>query len=86
VTDELTADQGFVSATPSRGSCQTPPTGGNGTVTCNLGILSRGQSAIVEIVVKPLVRRSSVSNTATVASTTPDRSMANNSATLTPVK
>jgi uncharacterized repeat protein (TIGR01451 family) len=88
VTDDLPAEQRFVSARPSQGSCQTPPIGTNGTVTCNLGFLLNGQSASAEIVVTVLAqRKSSVSNTATVASATPDPHAANNSATITtPVK
>jgi hypothetical protein len=76
-----------VSASPSQGSCQTPPVGTNGTVTCNLGFLLQGHSATAAVAVKVLARKSSVSNTATVASATPDPNTANNSATIaTPVK
>jgi TolB protein len=88
VTDDLPAEQRFVSATPSQGSCQTPPVGTNGTVTCNLGFLLREHSTTAQVVVKVLApRKSSVTNTATVASDTPDPYAANNSATITtPVK
>jgi uncharacterized repeat protein (TIGR01451 family) len=84
VTDDLPADRPFVSANPSQGSCQTPPVGTSGTVTCNLGFLPRTHSASIDIVVKVLApRKSSISNTATVASATPDPIAANNSHTLT---
>jgi uncharacterized repeat protein (TIGR01451 family) len=87
VTDDLPAEQRFVSATPSQGSCQTPPVGTNGTVTCSLGFLLQGHSATVDIVVKVVGRKSSVSNTASVASATPDTNTSNDSATITtPVK
>jgi uncharacterized repeat protein (TIGR01451 family) len=88
VTDDLPANVSFVSATPSKGSCQTPPIGTHGTVTCNLGFLPRAQSATAQLVVKVTApRKSSVSNTASVASATPDPNTANNSATITtPVK
>jgi uncharacterized repeat protein (TIGR01451 family) len=87
VTDDLPAEQRFVSATSSQGSCQTPPVGTNGTITCSLGFLLQGHGATVDIVVKVVGRRSSVSNTASVASSTPDPNTSNNSATITtPVK
>jgi uncharacterized repeat protein (TIGR01451 family) len=88
VTDDLPAEQRFVSATPSQGSCQTPPVGTNGTVTCNLGFLLREHSTTAQVVVKVIApRKSAVSNTASVASATPDPYTANNSATITtPVK
>ena len=64
VVDDLPAEQRFVSATPSNGSCQTPPVGTNGTVTCNLGFLLDGQSANAQVVIKVLAsRKSSVTNT-----------------------
>jgi uncharacterized repeat protein (TIGR01451 family) len=88
VTDDLPAEQRFVSATPSQGSCQTPPPGTNGTVTCNLGFLLRDHSTTAQVAVKVITpRKSSVSNTATVSASTPDPYAANNSATITtPVK
>jgi TolB protein len=88
VTDDLPANVSFVSATPSKGSCQTPPIGEHGTVTCNLGFLPRAQSATAQLVVKVLApRKSSISSTATVTSATPDPNMANNAAAITtPVK
>jgi len=87
VTDDFPDEQRFVSATPSQGSCQAPPVGTNGTLTCNLGFLLSGHSATVDVVVKIVGRKSSVSNTASVASSTPDTNTSNNSATITtPVK
>jgi hypothetical protein len=82
VTDHLAVNAQFVSASSSHGSCQTPPLGGTGAVSCDLGFLPRGAAA--EIKVKVTVpRRSSVSNTATVTSATPDPDVADNTATVT---
>jgi uncharacterized repeat protein (TIGR01451 family)/CSLREA domain-containing protein len=49
VTDTLPGNVTFVSATPSSGSCT-----GTSTITCNLGALSNGVEATVQIVVTPL--------------------------------
>jgi uncharacterized repeat protein (TIGR01451 family) len=88
VTNTLPAEARFVSASPSQGSCVTPPDGSTGTVTCNLGFLLREHSATAEIVIKVIApRRSSITNTASVAGVTPDPYMANNAAAITtPVK
>jgi uncharacterized repeat protein (TIGR01451 family) len=77
VTDNLpsSADTDFVSATPSVGTCQHT---GN-TVTCELGTVNAGTSAVVTIVVKAK-KSGTLSNTATVASPE-DNTPANNSAT-----
>jgi uncharacterized repeat protein (TIGR01451 family) len=75
LTDVLPASVTFVSATPSQGSCS-----GTSTVMCNLGDLAHEASATVNIVVTPQ-SVSSISNTATVTSTSPDSITANNSAT-----
>ena len=88
VTNTLPAEARFVSASSSNGSCVTPPAGTTGTVTCTLGFLLQGRSATAEIVIKVVTpKRSSVTNTASVASATPDPYMSNNSAAITtPVK
>ena len=84
VTDHLPANAQFVSASSSHGSCQTPPLGGTGSVRCELGFLPRDPGAAAEIRVKITVpRRSSVTNTATVTSATPDPDVADNTATVT---
>jgi uncharacterized repeat protein (TIGR01451 family) len=88
VTDELPANAQFLSASASSGTCQTPPAGATGTVTCDLGFLALGPGAGATVVVKVLVpRKSSVVNTARVTSGTPDPQTGNNAATITtPVK
>lgn len=83
VTDTLPPETRFVSATPSQGSCVAPPPGSTGTVTCNLGFLVNSTSATAGIEVTVVVRKTSVSNTASVKSSTPDPNLANNSATIT---
>jgi len=66
VTDVLLGFVGFVSATPSQGSCS-----GNITVTCSLGTIAIGAQATVSLVVQPFTT-GTVSNTATVTSASTD--------------
>jgi uncharacterized repeat protein (TIGR01451 family) len=73
MTDALPAGVTFVSATPSQGNCN-----GTATVTCNLGSLSNGGSAIVTIVVKPTAA-GTITNTASVSAAETDPDLANNS-------
>lgn len=73
VTDPIPDNTTLVSATPSQGSCPSPPNPGDssGTVTCNLGAVGVGDSATVTIVVRPTAQAvavGSVSNAATVGS------------------
>ncbi len=80
VTDTLPANVSFGSATPSQGSCSQA----GGVVTCNLGALGASGSASITVVVTPTAAAGvagSVSNTASVSSSTSDPSAANNSAT-----
>ena len=74
VTDTLPAGVNFVSATPSQGTCS-----GTATVTCNIGALANGGSAIVTIVVQPTAA-GTVSNAASVGGNQPDPSPLNNNA------
>jgi uncharacterized delta-60 repeat protein/uncharacterized repeat protein (TIGR01451 family) len=74
VTDQLPPSVTFVSATPSQGSCGES----GGTVTCNLGTVGNGATAVVDIVVKPTVP-GTITNTASVAASTPDPNQGNNS-------
>jgi uncharacterized repeat protein (TIGR01451 family) len=83
VTDTLPPDTRFSSVTPSRGSCSAPPVGSTGTITCSLGTLAKGDAAVTSIVVKVVARKGTITNTATVASTTSDPVSANNSASVT---
>ena len=77
VTDTLPASVGFVSATPSQGSCS-----GTATVSCDLGTMNAASIATVTIVVTPTAP-GTLDNTATVSATEPDPSPANNSAATT---
>ena len=76
VSDTLPAGSVYVSATPSQGTCSQAL----GVVTCNLGGMAASGSASVVIVMKPGAA-GSISNTATVSSSTSDPSNANNSST-----
>jgi uncharacterized repeat protein (TIGR01451 family) len=74
VTDTLPGTVTFVSSTPSVGSCS-----GTATITCMLGTLADGATATIDIVVKP-TQVGQISNTATVAATTTDPNLSNNTA------
>ena len=76
VTDPLPAGVSFVSATPSQGSCS-----GTTTVTCNLGALANGASAIVTIVVQPGAA-GTLTNPASVSGDQPDPTPGNNDASV----
>jgi uncharacterized repeat protein (TIGR01451 family) len=75
VSDTLPASVVFVSATPSQGFCT-----GTGIVTCNLGSIAKDASATVTVVVTP-PSLGTITNTATVSSSTPDHDTINNSST-----
>jgi hypothetical protein len=53
------------------------------TVTCNLGTLANGATATITIVTSAKQFNGSVTNTATVTSTTADLVTANNTSTIT---
>ncbi len=72
ITDVIPANTSFVSATPSQGSCS-----GTATVTCSMGTINSGGAATVTLVLQ-VNAGGVVSNTASVASTTPDPNLANN--------
>jgi hypothetical protein len=76
--NRLPATVTFVRATPTEGSCGVAP----GDVFCELGSLAKGSSAAVTIVVTPL-RAGTITNTATVDSSTKDPNLANNAAAVT---
>jgi uncharacterized repeat protein (TIGR01451 family) len=81
VSDVLPAQVSYSSASASQGSCgYTAPTT---TVTCNLGALSVGSSALITVNVTAITFSSSSlsSNTATVTSTTSDPNLSNNTST-----
>ena len=76
LTDALPAGASFVSAGGSGWTC-----GGTGPVTCTLPALPPGAAAPITLVVTAPSEGASVSNTATVASSTNDPASGNNSAT-----
>lgn len=81
VIDPIPLGTTFVSATPS--FCSTPPVGSSGVVTCQLGDIPWGGSRTVTLVVKITARgRSTVTNTATGTSDTPDPNPADNTASV----
>src|SRR5262249_49292537 len=78
VTDTLPAGLGYVSASPSQGTCAQAA----GTITCDLGGLAPGASATVTVVASTAAAGSFTSNLS-VSATQPDPNPANNSATAT---
>src|SRR5262249_55373331 len=77
VNDTLPAPLSFVSATTSKGTCNS-----SNPVSCNVGTLTNGSKATITIVAKAL-SVGSVTNTGTVTGTTPDNDLANNNASAT---
>jgi uncharacterized repeat protein (TIGR01451 family) len=77
VTDVLPAGTGFVSATPSQGTCTA-----TSTVVCDLGIFPSGATATIDIVVTAPAVAGPLTNTATVSALTSDPNTANNSASV----
>ena len=73
----------FVSLS-SPGSCSTPPPGGTGTVTCNLGPLSTiGSTSITLVVNVNAAPGSTITNTAMISGMSGDPTLSNNSAVST---
>ncbi len=78
VTDTLAPNLTFLSAVPSSGSCASTPVAGtvtgpgNNLISCNLGTLGNGAQQTVTVTVRPNQSYfgSSLSNTATVATST----------------
>jgi uncharacterized repeat protein (TIGR01451 family) len=80
VNDALPKNAGFGSATASQGTCALKPS--KRLVTCSLGSIPSGGSAVVTIVVKP-TSKGTILNTATVSAQEADPDGSNNSATAT---
>jgi uncharacterized repeat protein (TIGR01451 family) len=83
VTNVLPSQTSFVSVSPSTGSCEAPPPNSTGTIVCHVGTLANGDEVTISITVKALVRRSTLTDTATVTSEIPDPDATNNSASVT---
>ena len=82
VSQQLPAHSQFVSATPTQGSCSTPPAGGTGTVICSLGTLANGATAGIRVVVTVTANDgTSVRTTVTISADGLDPDPSNNSAT-----
>jgi uncharacterized repeat protein (TIGR01451 family) len=82
VNDVLSSETTFVSATATDGACVTPVTGASGVVSCSLASLSSGSSSEIQIVVTVIARKTSITNTVTVSSTTSDPNLVNNTASI----
>jgi uncharacterized repeat protein (TIGR01451 family) len=82
LSDPLPAGTTFVSCSTTQGSCSGPLVGTNGTVTVALGSLGVSASAAVTIVAHVTAAGGTLSNTATVSSSTPDPNPGNDSSTL----
>jgi uncharacterized repeat protein (TIGR01451 family) len=79
LVDTLPKTAGFGSAISTQGTCVRTKTG----VTCNIGTMANGATVTVTIVVKP-TKKGTITNTVTVASTSPtDPNLSNNTASTT---
>jgi len=89
LSDTVPSNTTFVSFTQNTGptfACSTPSVGGTGTVSCSVASLAAGVTATFTLVVNvnaDVVEGTTITNTASVSSTTSDPSQANNSSTVT---
>ena len=83
VTDPLPAGTVFLNCTASQGTCAGPPVGQNGTVTADLGALSAGASATINISVQVTAANGQLRNTATVTTSSHDTNPDNNASSST---
>jgi uncharacterized repeat protein (TIGR01451 family) len=67
LTDTIPASSTFVSRSTTKGTCS-----GTTTVTCNIGALANGESAVVTIVVTAPTTAGTISNTADATRNEPD--------------
>lgn len=87
LTDVVPTGTTFVSETQNSGPsfvCTNPLAGATGTVSCSIATLTSGSTAVFTLVFHAspaLAGGTTVANTATVASTTPDSGATNNSST-----
>jgi len=73
LADALPSSVNFVSASASQGSCS-----GSSNISCQLGDLANGESAVVTIVVIPTEKKKRMRNVVKVTSQTPDPDSDNN--------
>ncbi len=84
VNDTLSSGTVFVSAQSNVGNFRTPAPGQTGVVTWNLGDLANNNQQAAQIKVTVTIRgKTTITNTATVSSTSSDPNPANNTASLT---
>jgi uncharacterized repeat protein (TIGR01451 family) len=89
LSDTIPANTTFRSFTQTTGPtfvCNTPIAGGTGTVSCSIASLAVDATATFTLVVNVnsnVVEGTTISNTASVSSTTGDPNQANNSSTVT---
>lgn len=85
--DTLPPNTTFASEMQNSGptfNCTTPASGASGTITCSAPTLTAGSSATFTVVLNVIgTATGSISNTATVSSTTADSNLANNTSTST---
>ncbi|HEV7571757.1 MAG TPA: hypothetical protein VGQ21_09685, partial [Thermoanaerobaculia bacterium] len=81
LTDTLPAGTTFASlASPGGWSCSTPPPNSPGSINCSIGSMAVG-SAVFTLNINGPVAPASISNTATVSSSSTDNTPGNNSST-----
>lgn len=81
VTDVIPPGLKFASVTTSKGTCAGPAI--RGRITCRIGTLEDGADALIKLGTLVDLRRGTVTNTATVSSTTPDPMPSNNVSSVT---
>jgi uncharacterized repeat protein (TIGR01451 family) len=79
--DQLPKNAGFASAATTKGSCTAKPS--RSMVTCALGDMAAGTSAIVTIVVKSPTKGTITNKASVTATSPPDPNTGNNTATAT---
>lgn len=84
VTDTLPTVSKILSVNSAQGSCNAPPAGSTGTITCGLGSLASGAATTVQVTVELVVKKGLVDDTASVTNNgnTTDPSPSDNSATV----
>lgn len=83
VNDIMSSGATFVSAKANKGSFIAPSVGQSGVVKWNVGDMTNNSQESAQIVVTVILKRGTVTNTATVGSQTPDPDLVNNTAALT---
>jgi uncharacterized repeat protein (TIGR01451 family) len=84
VRDTLPSGAVFSSASARRGQVYAPAVGQSGTVTWHLGDVLSGTNESAQLVVKVIARgKATITNTVSVASSTPDPDLTNNTASIT---